>query len=230
MTGLARAVVLAACAVALTACVSVPRGRAVQTGSLSGTAESAARARQSDHEATLAKIAGISFSGRVALSNGRDGGSGRLEWTQSGAHYDVTLSAPVTRQSWRLSGDAGGGRIEGVKGGPREGPDVQALLREATGQDIPVGALAAWATGARADAARFGPAKLAFAADGRLARIEQGGWTIDYLGWQADDAGAADAGDSALRGIDLPDRIDARRGDAKVRLAIDDWSLGGDAQ
>src|SRR3546814_3966523 len=81
-----------------------------------------------------------------------------------------------------------------------------------------LGALAAWAGGTRADAAEFGPARLEFTGDGHLARIEQDGWTIDYLGWAGQDPG--DAGSP----LQLPDRINAERGEAKVRLAIDAWS------
>ena len=52
--------------------------------------------------------------------------------------------------------------------------------------------------------------------DGRLARVEQGGWTIDYAGWQP----------QAGFGIELPQRLTATRDDAKVRLVIDSWQQG----
>jgi outer membrane lipoprotein LolB len=207
-----------ACCLALAGCVSVPKGKDVAIGGLSAAGQAAALDRQQARERRLQALPALSFDGRVALSNGRNGGSGRIEWRQRGDAYEVTLGAPVSRQSWRLSGDAGSARIEGIEGGPRSGTDVVRLLREATGLEIPVGALAAWASGARADAAAFGPARLQFAADGRLARLEQGGWTVDYLGWQEADVGD---GQPALA---VPDRIDARRDQAKVRLAIDAWS------
>lgn len=207
------------CIAMLAGCVSVPKGDTTAIGDLSAEARASAMAQQQAREARLQAMPGLSFSGRVALSNGRDSGSGRIDWRQSGDDYEVTLSAPVTRQSWRLTGDAGGARIEGIQGGPREGDDVVALLRDTTGLHIPVGAMAAWASGARADEARFGPARLGFATDGRLARIEQDGWTVDYLDWQ-------DAVDGEGRPLQVPRRIDARRGEAEVRLAIDAWSWG----
>src|SRR5690606_41495821 len=70
-----------------------------------------------------------------------------------------SLAAPVTRQSWRLSVDAGGARLEGMEGGTRTGPDGQQLLLEATGLDVPVGALGAWLRGLPADEAEHGPAR-----------------------------------------------------------------------
>lgn len=212
-----RAIVAVGC-LALAGCVSVPDRGGVAIGDLSGSAEDAALATLQARERRLQALPGIAFSGRVALSNGRNGGTGRIEWRQDGDHYDLTLSAPVSRQSWRLSGDGTAATIEGLKGGPRSDTDVVRLLREATGLEIPVGALAAWSGGMRADTARFGPARLAFAADGRLARIEQDGWTIDYLDWSEHDPG------DGQPPLALPDRINAVRGEAKVRLAIDAWS------
>src|SRR3546814_11697571 len=62
----------------------------------------------------LKALPALSFSGRVALSGGsRGGGTGRIEWQQAGDRYRVTLSAPVSRQSWRLSGDDASATIEG---------------------------------------------------------------------------------------------------------------------
>ena len=170
---------------------------------------------QAQREAALALRPDWSLQGRVALSNGRDGGSGRIDWQQQGGHYSVALSAPITRQSWRLSGDPAGARLEGLDGGPRQGADPARLLHEATRWEIPVRALADWVRGLRASA-EHGPARLAFGADGRLARIEQDGWTIDYTAWQA-----------ASGGAELPVRLNARRGEASVRLVVDRWEIGG---
>jgi len=173
-----------------------------------------AQAQLAAHEAFVRSAPAWSLQGRVALSKGRNGGSGSIDWRQQGGGYEVALSAPVTRQSWRLSGDASAARLEGLEGGTRTGGDPELLLREATGWEIPVAALSSWVRGARADEAVFGPATTAFGADRRLARIEQAGWVIDYAAWQPQ----AETGSGAL-----PIRLNAQRGDAKVRLVVDRW-------
>jgi outer membrane lipoprotein LolB len=152
-----------------------------------------------------------SLQGRVAVSNGREGGNGRIDWQQDGPRFAVSLSAPITRQSWRLSGDGSSARLEGLDGGPREDSDAERLLHEATGWVIPVAALSAWVRGAAA--VGLPKAALQFGSDGRLARIEQGGWTIDYSGWQSEPG----------LGMELPRHLLASRGEAKVRLVIDGW-------
>jgi len=169
---------------------------------------------QAERVAVLAQHPHWSLQGRVGLSNGRNGGSGRIDWRQDGARYEVSLSAPITRQSWRLSGDDHWARLEGLEGGVREGADAEALLRAATGWVIPVSALSAWVRGAAAPGLAEGA--MAFDTQGRLSELRQGGWTIDYSDWQPQPA----------LGIGLPHHLNANQGDAKVRLVIDAWQEG----
>lgn len=203
----ARALTAAALAALLSACA----GPAVRGPAPPALSPAAVEVAQAARESALREQADWSLSGRIALSNGRNGGSGRIEWRQNGARYEVALSAPVTRQSWRLSGDAAGARLEGLEGGTRRGPDAAALLREATGWEIPVAALSDWVRGLRAQGQ--GPAELRYGADGRPARIEQGGWSIDYR-WPAAEGSGRPS---------LPSRLDAVRGEAKVKLIVDEW-------
>lgn len=158
-----------------------------------------------------------SFQGRVAISKGREGGNGRIEWQQQGDAYRVSLSAPVTRQSWTLTGGEGRqARLDGLQGGPRSGDDVDQLLLQATGWVIPVAQLHSWVRG---QAAPEGPAAdyLGYDAQGRPRLLRQQGWQIDYLDWYPDQEGLPA----------LPRHIEAVSGDAKVRLIVDSWGADG---
>jgi len=171
-----------------------------------------AEANQAARAAKLAAMPSWSMTGRIAVSNGQQGGSGRIEWKQDGARYAATLSAPVTRQSWRVVGGADGATIEGLSGGPRSGADASALVFEATHWRVPVNALGDWLLGLprAGDAVHFG-------ADGRIDRIEGDGWVVGYADWRM-------AG-----GVELPGRIEAVQDTAKVRLVVDGWTPGGPA-
>ena len=190
-------------AIALSACASRPARDALPPIDGSPQAHQAAR------EQILAARPDWSMSGRLAIANGKDGGNGRIEWMQSGARFDVALSAPVTRQQWRVTGGEGTALLEGLDGGPRSGPDAEQLVFEATRWRIPVDALVQWVRG------RASPgAAVEFAADGRLRRLTDAGWVVDYADWR-------DVG-----GVELPGRVEARQGDARVRLIVDDWAAG----
>lgn len=178
-------------------------------------AQSAQRAREAalGLAAGDCAVPGWSMAGRVALSNGKDGGSGRIEWLQGDGRMQVSLSAPITRQSWTLAIDAGEATLDGVPNGPLRGSEAGALLRTATGWDIPVAALGCWVRGAQAGSARYGASRIDFGAGLLPSRIEQGGWVVDYADWKAD----------PVSGLPMPGRINAQRGEDRVRLVVDRW-------
>jgi outer membrane lipoprotein LolB len=191
--------------VALSACVTPRTREALPVDPVQ------ARANDARREA----LANWNLSGRIAVSTGDRGGSGRIDWQQQAGGYTISLSAPVTRQSWQLSGNDRGARLEGIAGGPREGADVEQLLLSATGWNIPVRALQDWVRGIPAPAREFGPGNQVYA--GSLpASLMQAGWSIEYQEWHP-------AGPDRP---ELPRRIVARRGDASVKLVIDEWSAG----
>ncbi|MBB3762635.1 lipoprotein insertase outer membrane protein LolB [Xanthomonas arboricola] len=200
--------------VGLSACVSVPRG---QGGGAAVVAQVSEGARQAEaaRQAWLQTHPAWSFQGRVAISKGSNGGSGRIDWQQDGAQYRVQLSAPVTRQSWVLTGDtaSGAGRLEGLEGGPRSGPDAEQVLLEATGWTIPVNQMPDWVRALRI--ADTGAERADLDAAGRPRTVQQDGWTIDFLAWAPAGAGQPE----------LPQRIEARNGEAKVRLLVDQWTV-----
>lgn len=201
---LRRAGFVAVVAAALAGCVAQPpRGPAAPLDPAQAQANDARRGALRDW----------ALSGRIAVANGNRGGSGRIDWRQDAGGYAIALSAPVTRQSWRLSGDAHGARLEGIEGGPRESADVEQLLLATTGWNIPVRALGHWVRGIGAAADEFGPDKRVYDATGLPARLEQAGWVIDYQEWHP----ATDAAPS------LPRRLLARNGTATVRLIVDAW-------
>jgi outer membrane lipoprotein LolB len=153
------------------------------------------------------------LAGRVALSNGKEGGSGRLEWTQGAGATHLMLSAPITRQTWVLEVDARGATLQGVPNGPLRGTDAARLLREATGWDIPVAALGCWLRAVAADPAAFGAPVLRQGPDGLPLELQQGGWTVDYGGWKPDQVSR----------LPMPTTVNAQRGDNRVRLVVDRW-------
>lgn len=176
-------------------------------------ATDATLAALAQREHSLAARANWGLDGRIAVSNSRDAGSGRIEWRQAGDHFDIALTAPITHQGWRLTGAPGHAVLDGLPGGPRQGDDAETLLRDATGWSIPVRSLPRWVRGLRADPAT---AIVQFGADGRVTRLVEAGWTIDYTWPEAPSAA-------------LPSRIEARRDDARVRLVVDRWTDGTDA-
>lgn len=209
-----RALACVALAGVLAGCAAAPP--LLRSGDpVAGDAAQRVRARALGLETGACAMPGWTLAGRVALSNGRQGGSGRIEWVQGGGAVRLLLSAPVTRQSWVLEVAADGrASLQGVADATLSDTDGARLLRETTGWDIPVAALGCWLRGVAAPD-RFGLAWFDFGADLLPRRIEQGGWTIDYDDWRPD----------PFSRLPMPSRIEARRGSDRVRLVVDRWGL-----
>ena len=161
---------------------------------------------QAEREASLSRMGAWFFDGRLAISQAGQGGNARVQWHQQGEDFDIRLSAPITGQSWRLRRQDGHATLEGMEGGARQGDDAERLLLEATGWQIPVGAMASWVRGARAAS----PSDLSYDPVGLPATLVQDGWAVEFRGWTAD-------------AVPLPQKIYARKAQASVRLVVERW-------
>lgn len=179
-------------------------------GSRSRPPESQEWHAQQQRESALAAASHWGLSGRIAVSDGRDGGSGQIEWRQSGEEFEIEIRAPVSRRTWRLKGSPRGAVLEGLDGGPRSGADAETLLQREVGWRVPFDDLRAWARGMRG----AGGAQLEFDPQQRPALLRQHGWTVQYRGWD----------DSAPP---LPRRVFAAKGERRVRLVVQRWHGGG---
>ncbi len=172
--------------------------------------DAALLAAQQAREQQLAEYPQWTVQGRLAVSAHGDGGSGSLVWEQRASGLDFVLQAPVTGRSFRLHVDAAGARLDGLDGGPVRGADARSVLARTLGWQVPVKALAWWVRGLRAPGY---PAELRFGNDGLPATLTQAGWLIEYRDWYTE-----------LQ-TPLPRRVYASRGDERVKLLINHWSL-----
>jgi len=177
---------------------------------LAACAQSPKRAIDAGEQASDARaLESWSLAGRVAVSNGKDGGSGRIDWVQDGETYTITIRAPVSNQTWRLSNVDGVVRLEGARPQPVEGEDAEELLAREAGWRLPIAEMQRWIRGVG-----FAPsANVELDANGLPKTLNEAGWTVTYRAWDTSRTPA------------LPTRIAATRPPYKVRLAVSSWSV-----
>jgi outer membrane lipoprotein LolB len=162
---------------------------------------------RSEREQRVSLIDTWEFKGKIAVSDGRDSGSGHVVWQQQGQDFTIQVRAPVSRQTWRLAGSPGDVTLDGLEGGPRHGVDASDLLQREVGWVMPVSDLGHWVLGLPGN----GPLTLAeFDGAGLPSRIVQHGWTVEYRAWH----------DGEPR---LPRKVFASNGDRRVRLVVESW-------
>ncbi len=151
------------------------------------------------------------LQGRLGVSDGKNGGSGSLTWTQDGDHYEFVMRGPaISGANFRLSGDPDGALLEGLRDGPLRGPDAEALMRKALGWEVPLRDLRAWVLGLRAGT---GAAELRFGTNRLPSLLQQDGWSVDYREWDE------------LHKPPLPKKVFAEKPPYKVHLSIESWQF-----
>lgn len=117
---------------------------------------------------------------RIAVRVGDDGGQANLHWTRQQHRNDLRLVGVWGKGLLRLNFDGKQAELTDEYGQVRTGPDAGELLYEATGWVIPVSSLNAWMAGRPVSA----EAETRLDQYGRLARIVEAGWEVEYQEYQ----------------------------------------------
>lgn len=149
------------------------------------------------------------LQGRLSASDGQQAASGRVEWQHIRGTHHFTLLSPLGQVVARLDADALGARLQTADGQDLSADSAEALLPRVLGVDVPVSRLGLWVQAAPGPDAEIRNRDSA----GRPALVIDQGWRIEYLEY-------------AGEGTDAPPaRLDIFRGDARIRLVIDSWTI-----
>ena len=159
--------------------------------------------------ASNAAIGMFALAGRVAVKVEQRGYSARLNWRHGAGGDRLRILSPVGTVIAELEADASGATLTTADKKVYRSGDVQALTREVLGWDLPLEGLQHWVVG-RAEPGWPVQAEERDAR-GRLTKLTQNEWRIDYLAY---------SGDSAL-----PSRMLLAYGNLGLRLIIDRWDL-----
>lgn len=164
----------------------------------------------SQREAELRGRTHFEISGRIAISDGQDGGSGRFEWQQNGPAYSLRFMAPVSGQGWRLEVQPGQALLIESNGAVRVADSAESLLARELNWHLPADAMRYWVLGMRAPEAT---SAMEFTADGQLAVLRQSDWEISYVEFDHE------------RTPPLPRKLFARSGEHQVRVSVRSWTF-----
>jgi outer membrane lipoprotein LolB len=151
-----------------------------------------------------------SASGRLALSAGGEGGSGAFVWEQRDQTSQLDLRGPFGAGAVRVLATPDSLVVADGAGRSVDADAARAELQARLGAELPWVSLRYWMLGVPAPDQ---PAEVTDAAAAPWRVIEQAGWRIGY-----------DAFTTAT-GLSLPQRFTATRGDVRVRVIVDTWSV-----
>ena len=133
-----------------------------------------------------------------------------LFWEQWDRRYALRLAGPLGQGALMLNGDAQRVVLRTGRGERVAAEDAGALLARYVGVAVPVASLRYWVRGLPSPDASY---RRVLDAQGRLHRLIQSGWAMDYLVYHAPDG----------EGPALPARIHLTQGAWQVRVFASDW-------
>jgi outer membrane lipoprotein LolB len=161
---------------------------------------------------SAATVTAWQLNGRVSLTRGEEGWHAGLYWQEQADTFYLRISGPLGQGGFQLNGDVRGVVLVDADGQTFAARDVDALLVQVTGWQLPVRGLRYWIRGLPEPAA--GTVHTTRDEAGQLRRLEQSGWTVNYQRYQLVDD------------ILLPAKLQLLHDDVSVRIVIDQWELG----
>ena len=143
------------------------------------------------------------LEGRIAVRFRDEASSGGVSWRHRADGDEVLLTSPLGQGLARIVRAQRAVTLTTADAREYSSADAESLTESVLGFRLPLAGLADWVRGR----ASPGPAQSRLDAEGRLQRLEQAGWVIEYLeyaGW-------------------LPSRMRLSYPGLEIRLAIGEW-------
>lgn len=152
----------------------------------------------------LQRIDDWDLQGRAAVAIGSRGWQASVDWRQHANDSVVHLAGPLGIGASVLALGPDGLSVNGSPPSPRG----VAIMEQRLGFAMPVANLRYWLLGVPDPA---GPSSLRFNAQDRVSRLEQAGWTVDFLRYRV------------YAGDWLPALLVLRSEGVRIRIVVDRW-------
>jgi outer membrane lipoprotein LolB len=161
-------------------------------------------------ERTAFPLRSFELLGRIGVSYESEGFHGNLRWRHEPEREEVWIMTPLGTGVAHLTQEAAGVTLV-TSTETYRATDLSSLSRKVLGWSLPLDGLQYWVRGV---AAPGESAAVERDSEGRLARLEQNGWRVDYLRYTPAPTGG------------LPAKLRLTSSGLAITLVIDSWSPG----
>lgn len=149
----------------------------------------------------------FTFNGRVAIKQGEQRDSAGMRWVHRSDDDEILLLAPLGQTVARIHRGSGEATLD-ASGKHHAAQDMEGLMQEVLGWQLPLSGLRYWVTAVPAPGGGF---DIERDANGQVKVLRQQGWEISYSRY------------AALTADALPLRLKLQRDGVQVLLLIDEW-------
>jgi outer membrane lipoprotein LolB len=188
----------------ITGCASVPG-----TAPMGAPDEAAWQLRRMQ----LQQLSDWELQGRVGIINGKDGGSGSMDWKQHGQVLAFSFRGPFGAGALQVTGDANSLWVRSSRGDDFITTDPEQDFSQRLHIPLPVLSMRYWMLGLPDPNAAF---IKTVDAKGLLVTLTQRGWHVDYQAY------------ATFSGYALPVRLQIERDPVRIKVAVNEWRLQAD--
>ncbi len=149
-------------------------------------------------------VSAWTLAGRIGIQTETQSLSGNFRWRHRPDTDDLLLTSPLGQGVARIERGAAGVMLEVPGEAKRSASDAETLTRDTLGYALPVAGLVWWVQALPDPGRRF---EADHDAVGRLVRLRQDGWTVDYLQYAGN----------------RPRKLVLTREGLEIRLVADTW-------
>ncbi len=160
--------------------------------------------------AQMTALTDWTLSGRVGFINGKDSGSGSIDWNQQHGITTLDFHGPLGAGAVHIEGDQSALHVTTSRGDDFITDDPETDLGARLHQPLPVLSLRYWMLGIPDPAAESSKTS---DAKGELTVLDQRGWHVEYQEY------------ADVSGYSLPTRLTLQRGEVRIKVAVSDWAL-----
>lgn len=165
------------------------------------------------HLAAIAHIRNFELNGRIGVLTEKKGFSGLMRWYHNTEGDEIAFFSPLGSQLGQISATPDGVTLTTSDQKTYSAADAESLTRDTLGWSLPLTGLPDWALGRPSE----GPADIqAWDAAGRITRMRQAGWDIEYAAYQGDQPGA------------LPAKVTLKSRALDLKLVIEKWQTAAE--
>ena len=159
-------------------------------------------------QAQVTELRNWSNKGAISVQYQGHTDIGSFDWRQRGDQYNMRVAGPLNLGGMRIQGSSGAVTLQQGNEPPKAASTPEALMQQTLGWSLPLTNFRYWTRGLIAPNQ---PSTPAYDRYGHLTQLQQQGWTIRYLGYQA--AGP----------YDLPRTIVFNNQAIRVKMVIKQW-------
>ena len=156
-----------------------------------------------------ARVHSFQLSGRVGVKYDENGFFGNVRWQHDAQNDEILILSPLGQGVAQISQNDAGVTLITSNQQTYHAQDAETLTEEVLGWRLPLNGLRDWVLGRKT----VGDAKVTLDQSGRINRLIQDGWQIDYLNYQE------------LNGTFLPQKLTMQRGNLEMKFIIDNWDI-----